>query len=73
MTDLHPFYFTNTSGWNNSSSNVCDVYSATVIRMIKSRIRWAVNVARMTESRGAYRVLVGRPDAKDHLEGLDID
>ena len=31
-------------------------------------------MARMWERRGAYRVLVGRPEAKrDHLEDLGID
>jgi hypothetical protein len=31
--------------------------------VIKSRrMRWAGNVARMTDRRGAYRVWVGRPD-----------
>jgi hypothetical protein len=27
----------------------------------------------MGERRGAYRVLVGRPEGKNHLEDLDID
>ena len=38
-------------------------YSPDFIRVIKSRrIRWAVYVARMGERRGAYRVLVGKPE-----------
>jgi len=33
--------------------------------MIKSRrMRWAGHVARMGEERGAYRVLVGKPERK---------
>jgi hypothetical protein len=33
--------------------------------LIKSRrMRWAGHVARMTDRRGAYRVLVGRPEGK---------
>jgi len=30
-------------------------------------MRWAGNVARMGESRGAYRVLVGKPEGKKPL------
>jgi hypothetical protein len=33
--------------------------------MIKSRrIRWAGHVARMSEKRNPYRILVGKPDGK---------
>ena len=41
--------------------------------MIKSRMRWAGHVARMGESRGVYRVLVGRPEGKNHLEDPGLD
>jgi hypothetical protein len=35
------------------------------IRVIKSRrMRWAGRVARMGEGRGAYRILVGRPQGR---------
>ncbi|KAJ4444032.1 hypothetical protein ANN_05821 [Periplaneta americana] len=38
------------------------------IRNLKSRrLRWAGHVARMGESRNAYRVLVGRPEGKRPL------
>jgi len=33
----------------------------------KSRMRWAVHVARMGERRGVYRVLVGKPEGKSPL------
>ena len=38
------------------------------MRVIKSRrMRWAGHVARMGEERGAYRVLVGKPEGKRPL------
>jgi hypothetical protein len=39
-----------------------------IIRMIKSkRMRWAGHVARMGETRNAYRLLVGKPEGKRPL------
>jgi len=35
-------------------------------------MRWAGHVARMEESRGVYRVLIGKSET-DHLEELDVD
>jgi hypothetical protein len=45
-----------------------DLHSSNVIWMIKSRMRWTMNVAHMGERRCAFRVLVGEPEEKRLLE-----
>jgi hypothetical protein len=41
--------------------------------MIKSRMKQVRHVACMGDTKGAYRVLVGRPEVRDQLEDLGID
>jgi hypothetical protein len=45
--------------------------SPNTTQLIKTR--WAGHVAHMAESRGAYRILVGRPEGRNHLEDPGID
>jgi len=51
------------------NEELSDLYSSpSIVRVTKSRrMRWAGHVARMGEERGAYRVLVGKPEGKRPL------
>ena len=57
------------------SEELYDPYTSPhIIRVIKTkRMRWAGHVARMRESRGAYRVLVENLRVRDHSEVSGVD
>ena len=44
-----------------------------IVRVIKSRMRWAGRVARIGESRGVHRLWVGNLRERDHLEDPGVD
>ena len=47
--------------------------SPNIVRVIKSRIRWAVHVAPMREKRGVRRVLVGKLEGKKPRGNTGVD
>jgi hypothetical protein len=56
-------------GWRKlHNEELYGLYSSpSIIRVIKARwMRWAGNVARMGELRGAYNILVGMPEGSNH-------
>jgi hypothetical protein len=42
-------------------------FPSNIVRIIKSRMRWARHAACMGERRGVHRVLVGNLSERDHL------
>jgi hypothetical protein len=59
-----------TNSWRKlHNDELHSLYSSpNIVRVIKSwRMRWARHVECMGESRGVYRILVGRPEGKRAL------
>jgi hypothetical protein len=60
-----------TSEWRKlHNKELHDLYSSSsryIIRIIKSkRMRWTGHVARIGEKRNTYKLLVGKPEGKNH-------
>jgi hypothetical protein len=57
------------------SGELHNLYSSPdIIRQIKSRrMGWVGHVARMGGGRNVYRVLMGKPEEKDHLKDQRVD
>jgi hypothetical protein len=50
------------------NEEINDLYSPNTVWVIKLRkMRWAVHVTCMGDTRGIFRVLVGKPEGKRHL------
>jgi hypothetical protein len=58
-----------TGEWRNlHNENLHDLYSSpSIIKIMKSRMRWVGHVARMGVKRHVYRLLVGQPEGKRPL------
>jgi len=54
-----------TGEWGRQhNETLCDLYSPNIWVIKSRRMRWAGHVARMGKRRGAYRILVGRPEGR---------
>jgi hypothetical protein len=58
-----------TGGWRKLHEELHGLYSSpSIITVIKARMmRWAGHVAHMEEVRGAYNILVGKPEGRRPL------
>jgi hypothetical protein len=62
-------------GWRRLHNEFRNVYtSPKIIRAINPRsLKWSGYAARMGEMRNVYKILVERPEVRDHSEDLGVD
>ena len=49
------------------------MFRNTHMRDVTSEMRWATHVERIGEERAVYRVLVGKPEGRNHWGDLGVD
>jgi hypothetical protein len=64
-----------TGEWRRLREEELNLYSSpNIIRVIRSRrMKWKKHVVCMGSRRGAYKVLVGKPEGQNHLEDPGVD
>jgi hypothetical protein len=63
----------NGESWTVRSFIILNSSLSIIRQIISRRMRWAGHVARMGEGRKEVKVLVGKPEEKNHLKDQGVD